>query len=131
MGTIRAKYFLEFIKTFSNMERNFGCLSFFSAGLSKQQPTYPDEQFDEKELFEKPIMVWSFSDNERKISGRLAITFRLSCQNCALDLRRKIWGKKWKSLVFRLFWYLNGNFLAFCRFLFWYLWKLPSTCPWD
>ena len=86
---------------------------FFSAGLSKQQATYPEEQFDEKQLFEKRILFWSFSDNERKISGRLAFAFRLSCLNCALDLRKKNWEKKWKSQLFRLFWYLNGNFWPF------------------
>ena len=130
IGTIRAKYFPEFIQTFSNKQRKFPLFVILSAGLSKQQSTYPDEQFDEKQLFEKRILFWSFSDNERKFSGRLAIAFRLSCQNRALDLRRIIWVKNWKSQLFRLFWYLNGNVFAFCRFLFWCLWKLPSTCPW-
>ena len=47
----------------------------FSAGLSKQQSTYPEEQFNGKQLFEKRILFWWFSDNERKFSDRLAIFF--------------------------------------------------------
>ena len=116
IGTIRAKSYLEFIKTFSNMERKFRLFVIFFSGLSKQQSTYPDEQFDEKQPFERRIMVWSFSDIERKISGRLAVAFRFSCQNCALDLRRKNWGKKWKSQLFRLFLVFERKF--FGRLLF-------------
>ena len=51
----------------------------------------------------KRILFWSFSDNERKSSGRLAISFRLSCQNCTPDLRRKSWVIKWKSQLFSSF----------------------------
>ena len=112
IGTLRWKHLLEFIKTFSNMERKFWLFVVFSAGLSKQQSTYPDEQFDEKQLFERRIVVWSFSDNERKNSGRLAIWFRLSCRNCALDLRRKKRGKKWKSQLFRLFLVFERKFFG-------------------
>ena len=103
-------------KRFRTWSERFGCLSFFSAGLSKQQSTYPDEQFDEKQLFKKRVMLSSFSDNERKISGRLAFSFRLSCQNCALDLRRKIWVKNEIVNFFRLFWYLNWNLWLFVEF---------------
>ena len=92
--------------------------------MSKQQSTYPEEQFDEKQLFEKLVLFWSFSDKERKISGRLAIFFRLSCQNCPLDLRRKIWGEKIKSQLFLSFLASERKFLAFCRILFWGFWKL-------
>ena len=112
LGTFRRKRLLEFIKTFSNMGRKFRLFVVFSAGLSKQQSTYPEEQFDEKQLFEKHFLFWSISDNERKNSGRLAISFRLSCQNCALDLRRKNWGQKWKSQLFRLFLVFERKFLG-------------------
>ena len=126
IGTFRGKYFLEFTERFSDMNESFGCLSLFSAGLSKQQSTYPEEQFDEKQLFEKRIMFLSFSDSERKISGRLAISFRLSCQNCALDPRRKIWGRKWKNwllssfLVFewKFFGLLSNSLLGFVKIAF-------------
>ena len=95
------------------MERKFRLFVVFSAGLSKQQSTYPEEQFNEKQLFEKGILFWSFSDNERKVSGRLALCFRLSCQNWAPDLRRKIWVKKWKIQLFSFFLVSERKFLAF------------------
>ena len=110
---------------FSNIFKHFRTWSqkvsafrrFFSAGWSKQQSTYPEEQFNEKQLFEKRILFWPFSDNERKISGRLAISFWLSCQNCLLRVRRNFWRRKniGKKIVNFGF---ERKFFGFCRIFF-------------
>ena len=82
IGTFRRKYFLEFIKTFPNMERKFRLFVIFFSGFVKTIIYRSRGTVRWKKLFQKGTFFWSFRENERKISGRLAICFRLSCQNC-------------------------------------------------
>ena len=92
---VKGNFFFEVLKTISDLEPEIRLfVVFFSAGLSKQQSTYPEEQFDEKQLLEKRILFWSFSDNERRTSGCLAISFRLSCQSCLLRVGSNFRGEK-------------------------------------
>ena len=112
---------------FSNVFKHFRTWSqkvsaffvFFSACLSKQQSTYPEEQFDEKPLFEKSFLFWSFSDNERKNFRPSGNFFSIELSKLLATCPSEFLEEKnlWKNF-FCHFWFLNENFLAFCRIFF-------------
>ena len=104
---------------FSNVFKHFRTWSqkvsaffvFFSACLSKQQSTYPEEQFDEKQLFDKRFLFWSFSDNERKNFWPSGNCFSIELSKLRANIYAEKFQAKMKKSTF-------SSFLVFERKVF-------------
>ena len=70
-------------------------------------------EFDEKQLFKKSILFWSFSDKGQNTFGLLAFSFQLGCQNCLLRVRSNVLRRKnERILIFAPFSVFAWNFFG-------------------
>ena len=119
IGTFRGKYFLEFIKTFPNMERKFRLFVIFFSEFVKTIIYRSRGTVRWKKLFEKG----TFSDHFRKMSGKFLavwqILFDWVVKNaCYVSVGFYGGEKTSETKFFCQFWFLNENSLAFCRIFF-------------